>query len=415
MNQESLEEYCRSVYDLFRIPVMIYDKKNGNIRRSFFFDESFSELFIENPQITKRYLGTSLFDPDDDVSFYISDDLIAFGSVNDRHSSLAVYIGPCLLADPGETMMTSMLTRSNSPFRKVPKRYYDQIYAYIRKLPRFSQERFLWLLSFSFNFLNHEVKDPEDFHQVSIRKDRIDLKEKDISRIDASSVFDYRNYADFTEELKALILAGPADNALGLFENNVPFFFSSLSSLKGELDELRYLKNRYLLFLGSLSQGCRELHISEKALLDLYNELMQDLESCIISQQIQTLYRKTISAFCDLVSRSKAEQSGGNVLIANALSYIHDHINETISASDIARHIGVSRGYLSYLFNSQVHMKISDYISKEKIELSKSLLRSTNNSIVDIANYLSFSSQSHFNNTFKKLTGMTPLAYRRSA
>ena len=56
MNQESLEEYCRSVYDLFRIPVMIYDKKNGNIRRSFFFDESFSELFIENPQITKRYL-----------------------------------------------------------------------------------------------------------------------------------------------------------------------------------------------------------------------------------------------------------------------------------------------------------------------------------------------------------------------
>ncbi|MBR6232946.1 MAG: helix-turn-helix transcriptional regulator, partial [Erysipelotrichaceae bacterium] len=72
-------------------------------------------------------------------------------------------------------------------------------------------------------------------------------------------------------------------------------------------------------------------------------------------------------------------------------------------------------GYLSYLFNSQVHMKISDYISKEKIELSKSLLRSTNNSIVDIANYLSFSSQSHFNNTFKKLTGMTPLAYRRSA
>ena len=52
-------------------------------------------------------------------------------------------------------------------------------------------------------------------------------------------------------------------------------------------------------------------------------------------------------------------------------------------------------------------------ITKEKkIEKATHLLRYSDKSIIDIANYLSFSSQSHFIQTFENFTGMTPKKYR---
>ena len=52
-------------------------------------------------------------------------------------------------------------------------------------------------------------------------------------------------------------------------------------------------------------------------------------------------------------------------------------------------------------------------ITKEKkIEKATHLLRYSDKSIIDIANYLSFSSQSHFIQTYEDFTGMTPKKYR---
>ena len=157
MNQKSLSSFCASIYELFHIPLMIYEKRSGKVIETYFPLNPFSDMLLENPDITRRYLGTFLFDASEEISYYISDDQLAFAAVSITGSELSLYIGPCLLADPSEAMMTSMMTRSNSPFRNDPKRYYDEIFENIRILPRFSLERFLWLLSFSYNFLNHKV------------------------------------------------------------------------------------------------------------------------------------------------------------------------------------------------------------------------------------------------------------------
>lgn len=57
-------------------------------------------------------------------------------------------------------------------------------------------------------------------------------------------------------------------------------------------------------------------------------------------------------------------------------------------------------------------MTLSQYIQEQKIEKAKSLLKTTDRSILEIATYLGFSSQGYFQNVFKKLTGMTPKEYR---
>ena len=57
-------------------------------------------------------------------------------------------------------------------------------------------------------------------------------------------------------------------------------------------------------------------------------------------------------------------------------------------------------------------VSLSQYILDLKIEKAKNLLQYSEYNIVDIANYLSFSSQSHFIQVFQKKTGLTPHKYR---
>ncbi len=51
---------------------------------------------------------------------------------------------------------------------------------------------------------------------------------------------------------------------------------------------------------------------------------------------------------------------------------------------------------------------MSTYIREKKINMAKNLLRFNEYSIIDIANRLFFSSQSHFIQQFREIVGMTP-------
>lgn len=70
------------------------------------------------------------------------------------------------------------------------------------------------------------------------------------------------------------------------------------------------------------------------------------------------------------------------------------------------------RRYLSRLFKKETGISVSAYIREQKIEIAKNLLRYSDYSMIDIANRLSFSSQSHFIQQFREAVGMTPKKYR---
>ena len=51
-------------------------------------------------------------------------------------------------------------------------------------------------------------------------------------------------------------------------------------------------------------------------------------------------------------------------------------------------------------------------VKNKKIEVAKDLLKFSDYSMIEIANHLSFSSQSHFIQQFKEVVGITPKKYR---
>ncbi len=98
--------------------------------------------------------------------------------------------------------------------------------------------------------------------------------------------------------------------------------------------------------------------------------------------------------------------------ITLCIDYIYSHINSRITIEELAEYVNLSPSYLSRLFKKELGVSVSEYIIKRKVEKAQNLLRYSDSSIIDIANYLSFSSQSHFIQVFKNTVGLTPKKYR---
>ena len=58
-------------------------------------------------------------------------------------------------------------------------------------------------------------------------------------------------------------------------------------------------------------------------------------------------------------------------------------------------------------------LSVMTYFSQLKIDCAKRMLRESNLSVTQIADKLSFNSPNYFSKTFKKLTGFTPLQYKK--
>ena len=96
-----------------------------------------------------------------------------------------------------------------------------------------------------------------------------------------------------------------------------------------------------------------------------------------------------------------------------AVAYIQVHISDGINVSDIARHLSISRGYLTLVFNSICGKSTKQYIIDYKIDVARRLLQTSNMSIEEIGESIGVVSPSHFSRLFKAETGETPLEFRR--
>ena len=81
---------------------------------------------------------------------------------------------------------------------------------------------------------------------------------------------------------------------------------------------------------------------------------------------------------------------------------------------EVARHVYLSRSYLSSLFKEETGMSLFTYINRVRVEKSKLFLLDKDVALVDVASLCGFEDQSYFTKVFKKETGMSPKKYRDS-
>ncbi len=82
--------------------------------------------------------------------------------------------------------------------------------------------------------------------------------------------------------------------------------------------------------------------------------------------------------------------------------------------SELSSQAGVTAEHFSRMFKQLTGMNLIDYVTAKRIVRVKELLLSANDNVESVALACGFRSLPHFYSTFKKLTGMTPRAYRNS-
>ncbi len=95
------------------------------------------------------------------------------------------------------------------------------------------------------------------------------------------------------------------------------------------------------------------------------------------------------------------------------LQKIHHGFHSTINMNGLAYVCGVSKYHLCKIFRKDCGMTIRTYLNKIRMETAKQLLRDSTYKISEIQEFLGYKSRTHFFNTFKKVSGHSPLRFRK--
>src|SRR5881392_2330477 len=140
--------------------------------------------------------------------------------------------------------------------------------------------------------------------------------------------------------------------------------------------------------------------------------------SCVLSPvryramlRLLSLFARHLSILSNqLVVRRENDQSTN---MTRARQFIEDHQAEPLSLGRIAQVANISRHYFCKMFKKATGMNFIDYLSRVRVEKSKTLLLNPNSRISEAAFACGFQSMTNFNREFKRIVGRSPTQFRR--
>ncbi len=135
-------------------------------------------------------------------------------------------------------------------------------------------------------------------------------------------------------------------------------------------------------------------------------------DQCQTSQQIYKVISDAITDFTHLVKRYKHIQNP--YWVKSCKAYISHHLHQHITLDELAQEVDMNPSYLSSQFKKITGQSLKQYINCQKIKEAQFLIKNSHYSLLEIADILQFSSQSHFQKVFKDITGMSPAHYKNS-
>ena len=128
--------------------------------------------------------------------------------------------------------------------------------------------------------------------------------------------------------------------------------------------------------------------------------------------QLLSIFAQHLSILSNqLVVRREKDESAN---IARARQFIEKHQAEPLSLGRIAHVANISRHYFCKMFKAATGISFVDYLSRVRIEKSKTLLLNPNSRISEAAFACGFQSMTNFNRAFKRIVGRSPTQFRES-
>ena len=99
--------------------------------------------------------------------------------------------------------------------------------------------------------------------------------------------------------------------------------------------------------------------------------------------------------------------------VSDVIGFLKESVCASLTIDEILKNSYYGRAYIMRVFKRETGCSIMEYFVRLKIEKAKEFLRDGGLSVQEISNLLSFSEPNYFTKTFKRVTGLTPSAYRR--
>ncbi|MDE6202857.1 MAG: AraC family transcriptional regulator, partial [Lachnospiraceae bacterium] len=154
---------------------------------------------------------------------------------------------------------------------------------------------------------------------------------------------------------------------------------------------------------------------------DVIKDLILDmmLELCENKNYSQKVTHLMLGLFFTYLQRDHSDTmqfskytSSGIDYIPQILSYIQENYRTT-SVEDIAHHFYISRSYLSRVFKAYTNTTVIQTLQRIRIQHACDYLQNTRLSVQNISDAVGYGDVTFFIRTFKKITGVTPLQYRK--
>ncbi len=214
-----------------------------------------------------------------------------------------------------------------------------------------------------------------------------------------------REIAEQYEGFSSFISMGDVEGLLEFIRMNMP-----LMELRTSDDPLLQGRTAIAFLASTCSQAARNGGLSVDRSYAITQDYIKLANESINEELVHYL---VLPMMLELTKAVSSEASAyAHPLSHHAMTYVRSHLSEPLDGDSVAEACGVSRKTLCTRFKQETGETFASYVRRLRVERARRLLDTTDCEISQIAYQTGFSSQSHFQNVFKQLTGETPRGWR---
>ncbi|MBO5716300.1 MAG: helix-turn-helix domain-containing protein [Clostridia bacterium] len=395
MKNIDLEYLCRVIGNLAGIPIRIYHQQ----QQVYFYS------VVDFPADPVLPYLNNVFTITDQIGYFTTPYFNYYGIV--RSGEYSIVIGPSR-----QTQMSDRDMRELAFACDVPSAHTEEFISAMKSLVQMPLGSIIQILCTLNYVLNGEKRSLEDvtiydFEQTNLEKtienERFDKSYEAPAEYESREI---HNTLALEQALMQMISKGDVGT---LCE-----WLSHAPSVRGGVianDALRQLKNTFIVTATLASRAAIKGGMSAEDALSLSDEYIRKCELLSSGEQIINLQYHMVLEYTRRVERIRLGKTPSKLLM-QVTNYVQHNLSKPVNVCELAKSMYISRTHLAAKFKQETGMTLTDFILIEKIEEAKRLLRYSDKSLSLIADYLGFSSQSHFTRAFKKYSGKTPREYR---
>ncbi len=177
-------------------------------------------------------------------------------------------------------------------------------------------------------------------------------------------------------------------------------------------DRLRNVRYHLIISIAMVARYCINYGMDVETSYSLSDIYIQKCDAATTTNELDAIQQQCCEDYCKRMRALRMDNIFSKHVVL-AIEYINSHLQDRILVPELAEYLGLNDAYFSKLFKKETGVSVSDFIRLKKIDAAKHMLKHSDYSCLNISQFLSFSTQSHFIQAFKKQTGLTPEEYRK--